>query len=107
MQATPADPVPTSEQPPPAEAALPEPGVAAEPPPVPSVMPSATPTATPVAQPVAAAPVQAAPAPAPAPGGESAADKARQLVALGLDDATIAGATGLDPSVVALLRTAA
>ncbi|GMA22260.1 hypothetical protein GCM10025864_44860 [Luteimicrobium album] len=51
-------------------------------------------------------PVQAAP-PAPAPSGSDAGEKARQLVALGLDDATIAGATGLDASVIALLRTAA
>jgi hypothetical protein len=65
----------------------------------------ATVTAPPAA--VAAPPVQAAPAPTAAPAGEEAGAKARQLVALGLDDATIAGATGLDASVIALLRTAA
>ncbi|NMF29615.1 hypothetical protein [Cellulosimicrobium aquatile] len=48
-----------------------------------------------------------APTPAAAPSGEDAAAKARQLIALGIDDATIAGATGLGADVVAILRTAA
>ncbi|MFD6094556.1 hypothetical protein ACFWGN_20790 [Oerskovia sp. NPDC060338] len=64
-------------------------------------------TPAPVEDPVAAAPAPvAAPAPA-APTGEDAAAKARQLIALGIDDATIAGATGLGTDVVAILRTAA
>lgn len=61
----------------------------------------AEPVATPAPQ--AAPPVAAAPAPATA---EPAA-LARQLIAVGLDDAAIAGATGLDPVVVATLRNAA
>lgn len=54
-------------------------------------------------------PADAAPVPAPAapPAGESPADKAKQLIALGIDDTTIAAATGLDTSVVAIIRTAA
>lgn len=64
--------------------------------------PATPPVSAPAAQPVSA------PAPAPAtPAGEDAAAKARQLIALGIDDATIAGATGLGADVVAILRTAA
>lgn len=68
-------------------------------------------TAAPVPAPAPVVPQPAAtvtaPAPAPAaPAGESPADKAKQLLALGLDDNTIATATGLDPSVVAILRNA-
>lgn len=64
-------------------------------------------TAAPPA-PAAPAPAPAAaPAPATAPASETPADKAKQLLALGLDDATIAQATGLDANVVAILRNAA
>ncbi|MHA7617455.1 hypothetical protein ACX12M_02940 [Cellulosimicrobium cellulans] len=64
--------------------------------------PATPPPSAPAAQPASA------PAPAPAaPSGEDAATKARQLIALGIDDATIAGATGLGADVVAILRTAA
>jgi hypothetical protein len=65
------------------------------------------PTPAPVAvqQPAPAPAAVATPAPAAAPAqGADAGDKARQLIGLGLDDATIAGATGLDASVIALLR---
>ena len=61
----------------------------------------------------APAPVQAAPAPAaPAPaaaGGDPAAQaaKARQMIALGLTDDVIAGATGLPLDIVAAVRNAA
>lgn len=60
---------------------------------------------TPVAAPTppAAPAVQAAPAPAAA-AGPSPADTAKQLIAAGLDDATIAKATELTPDVVAALR---
>lgn len=65
-------------------------------------------------QPTAPSAPAAQPASAPAPGtapaapaGEDAAAKARQLIALGIDDATIAGATGLGADVVAILRNAA
>lgn len=52
-----------------------------------------------------AAPAQAAPAPAAAPSAEkSPNEKARQLIELGLDDATIAGQLGLDIDVVGILR---
>lgn len=64
-------------------------------------------TAPGAAAPSTPAPVTpaAAPALAPAaPAAPDAGDKARQLIGLGLDDATIAGATGLDASVIALLR---
>lgn len=66
-------------------------------------------TATPAAAASPAPGAQPAPGPAPAaaPSGEDAAAKARQLIALGIDDATIAGATGLGADVVAILRTAA
>lgn len=59
----------------------------------------AAPAATTPAQPVT-------PPPAAAPAGDTPADKAKALIALGLDDTTIATATSLDPSVVALLRAA-
>ncbi|WP_454729007.1 hypothetical protein [Cellulosimicrobium protaetiae] len=66
--------------------------------------PATPPPSAPAAQPASAP----SPAPAPAaPSGEDAAAKARQLIALGIDDATIAGATGLGADVVAILRTAA
>lgn len=65
--------------------------------------PATPPPSAPAAQP-ASAPAPAAPA---APSGEDAATKARQLIALGIDDATIAGATGLGADVVAILRNAA
>lgn len=66
-------------------------------------------------QPAAQAAVQQAPAAAPAPapvaaaqatpaGEKSPNDKARQLIELGLDDATIAGQLGLDVDVVGILR---
>lgn len=55
------------------------------------------------AAPVAAPVQQAAPASA-ADGGKSAQDKARQLIQLGLDDATIATQLGLDADVVGILR---
>ncbi|MFJ1510932.1 hypothetical protein [Cellulosimicrobium funkei] len=67
--------------------------------------PATPPPSAPTAQP-ASAPAPA-PAPAAAPSGEDAAAKARQLIALGIDDATIAGATGLGADVVAILRNAA
>lgn len=52
-----------------------------------------------------AAPAQAAPVPAAAPSAEkSPNEKARQLIELGLDDATIAGQLGLDIDVVGILR---
>lgn len=52
-----------------------------------------------------AAPAQAAPAPAAAPPAEkSPNEKARQLIELGLDDATIAAQLGLDIDVVGILR---
>lgn len=61
------------------------------------------PTQQPPATP--AAPAQAAPAPAAAPSAEkSPNEKARQLIELGLDDATIAGQLGLDIDVVGILR---
>lgn len=88
--------------------------------------PASTPTPAPaqVQQPVSVAqPVQAvqqptlvpppaqqavAPqAPTPAPAGGDVADKVRQLIALGIDDPTIADATGLDPTVIATFRNAA
>ena len=57
---------------------------------------------------------QAAPAPAPAApaapqggGEESPAAKAQQLIALGLDDAAIASATGLPAEAVAAIRATA
>ena len=55
----------------------------------------------------APAPTAAAPAPAPAPAGETPADKARSLIALGLVDDEVARATGLEPAVVAAIRAAA
>lgn len=56
----------------------------------------------------AAAPVPVATTPAPAGAvGPTPADQARQFFALGLTDEQVAGATGLDPAVVAALRTAA
>lgn len=61
-----------------------------------------------VIAPPAPAPVAApAPAPQPAAAGLSAAEKAKQLIGLGLPDDSIAAATGLDVSVIAVLRTAA
>lgn len=54
----------------------------------------------------APAPPAAVAAPAPHPGQLSAADKAKQLIGLGLPDDAIAAATGLDASVVAILRAA-
>lgn len=62
----------------------------------------AAPVTLPPPAPVAA-PVSA---PAPAPAAEDPAGKVRQLISLGLDDATIAGATGLDATVVAAFRAA-
>lgn len=55
----------------------------------------------PAAHTAAAAPAQPAAAPAPDP---AAVDKAKQMVALGLDDNTIASATGIDATIVASLR---
>lgn len=55
-------------------------------------------------QPVAPAPIQAPTQPAP-PAQDSAAI-ARQLIAVGQDDATIAAHTGLDPAVITALRAA-
>lgn len=53
----------------------------------------------------AAAPATPAAAPAPAAGGgETPAEQAKKLIAVGLDDNAIAAATGLDVSVVALIR---
>ncbi|MBD5787129.1 hypothetical protein IF650_13155 [Cellulosimicrobium terreum] len=71
------------------------------------------PTAPATPPPSAPAPQPAsAPAPAPttapaAPVQQQPADLARQLFAVGLDDAQVAGATGLDAAVIAALRTAA
>lgn len=62
--------------------------------------PATPPPSTPAAQPASA------PTPAPA-AGENPADKVRQLIAVGLDDATIARATGLDETVVGAIRQAA
>lgn len=64
------------------------------------------------AQPVTGTQPLAPQAPALAPAAPAADTseqviKAQQLVAVGMDDATIAAATGLDVSVVAALRTAA
>ena len=42
----------------------------------------------------------------PAAGGESPADKVRQLIGVGLDDASIARAVGLDEAVVSAIRAA-
>lgn len=56
----------------------------------------------------APAPVEEQPTPAAAPvaqQGPDAATKARQLIQLGLDDATIAGQLGMDVEVIAILRT--
>lgn len=67
-------------------------------------------TAAPAPAPAAAptpAPAAPAPAAAPATDGDTPATKAKQLIAIGLDDNTIAGATGLDVSVVQLIRNAA
>lgn len=63
----------------------------------PDPAPTQAPAATPAPAPAAAAPA----------GGQNPADKAKQLITLGLDDATIAAHTGLDASVVAILRQAA
>lgn len=63
------------------------------------------PAAVPVAPPVQAAPVSA-PAPAAVPADDPVA-KARQLIAAGVDDATIAQVTALDPVVLNALRNAA
>lgn len=52
------------------------------------------------------APQQDTPAPAPTP-AENPKDKVKQLLALGLPDDAIATATGLDASVVAILRQVA
>lgn len=68
---------------------------------------AAAPAPTPQPAPVAAAPAPAAtaaPAPAPAAAAPTAADQAKALIAVGLDDATIASATGLTPDVVAIIR---
>lgn len=62
------------------------------------------------AEPPAAIPAPAPaapPAPAPAPPGNTPADKARALIAVGLDDTTIAAQLGLDASVVAIIRSTA
>ena len=58
---------------------------------------------TPAQVPAPAAPAPAAPAPAAEAAG-GPVDTARQLIAAGLDDQTIATATGLDPAVIAALR---
>ncbi|MFF2621279.1 hypothetical protein [Oerskovia jenensis] len=71
--------------------------------PAPVQAPAPAPVAAPAATP---APVAAALAPAAAV-GPTPADQARQFFALGLTDEQVAGATGLDPTVVAALRTAA
>lgn len=72
--------------------------------------PAAAPAPAPVVQatpPVAApAPVVTAPAPAPA-AAPSAGDMAKQLIAVGLDDAQIAATTGLEVAVIVALRAAA
>lgn len=65
--------------------------------------PAAPPVSAPAPQP-ASAPAPAAPA---TPAGEPLADKVRQLIALSLTDEQIAGATGLDPTVIQTFRTAA
>lgn len=66
--------------------------------------------------PMSAPAPQPASAPAPAPAAQPAAApqaaedpgaKVRQLISLGLDDATIANAVGLDASAIALFRNAA
>lgn len=57
-----------------------------------------TPTAPAPAAAPAAAPAMATPAP------DNAVTKARQLIAVGLDDTAIAIATGLEPSVIAAIR---
>ncbi|TKR27153.1 hypothetical protein FA014_02000 [Cellulomonas hominis] len=77
--------------------------------PAPAAVTTPAPTPQAVTQPVQAAPAPvpvqqstlaaAAAAPAPAPAAE-AGEKARQLISLGIDDATIADATGLDASVI-------
>lgn len=59
----------------------------------------------PAAPPLSAPATQ--PASAPAPTGVDVGDKARQLIALGLSDDQIAAATGLDASVINILRQAA
>lgn len=68
------------------------------------------PTPAPV-QPAPAAVAPAVPAATPpttaAPTGQDMAEKARQLIALSIDDATIHTATGLDLGVIAQLRNAA
>lgn len=66
-------------------------------------------TAAPVSAPQTQPYQPPTPIPAPAPaavGGPTAADKAKQLIAVGLDDTTIAAAVGLDASVIAILRAA-
>lgn len=71
--------------------------------------PAAPIVAVPAPAPVAPAPTPVAPVAAPvaaAPAGETPADKAKALIAVGLDDATIAGAVGLTPDVVAIIRAA-
>lgn len=60
---------------------------------------------SPVAPPVSAPSLAPASAPAPAPvQEESAADKARKLIGMGLADEEVASYTGLEPAVVAMLR---
>lgn len=71
---------------------------------------TADPAPAPVVAPAVPAPVApavTAPAAAPAPAAESPADMARKLIAVGVDDTTIAAATGLDASVIQILRGAA
>lgn len=57
-----------------------------------------------VAPPTPAAPAAAPAAAAPAAAAATPADTARQLIAQGLDDASIAMATNLDPTVIQALR---
>lgn len=64
----------------------------------------------PAPAPAAAAAPAPTPTPAPVPtppAGPSPADKAKQLIAVGLSDDEIARAVGMDASVVAILRNAA
>lgn len=77
--------------------AVDEPAAAPPPPPAPPALQAAA----------AAAPAATLPAVPATAATADAGTKARQLITLGIDDVTIAGATGLDASVIALLRAAA
>ena len=65
------------------------------------------PWGAPPAQQDAPAPAQSAPAQAAPQQADDPVEKAKQLISLGIDDATIHGTTGVDLAVIAALRNAA